>query len=256
MTGAGNNTYLVAGGGMSVLIDAGVGHVQHVQEIEAALRDRQARLTTVLVTHNHSDHASGAQALAERFPRAVFAKYPDPGDSRWPVTWTRMDEGDRVLVGDDELLILRTPGHAPDHLALWHEASRSAFVGDLVVQGSSVMIYASRGGKLAEYLVSLERILALAPHVLYPAHGPRIDDPAAVLTATLEHRRDRERQVIDALEAGRATVQEIAESIYHGLHPELMGAARETVRAHLEKLRDEGRITPDEDRWKISGRQL
>jgi glyoxylase-like metal-dependent hydrolase (beta-lactamase superfamily II) len=245
MTGGGNHTYLIAGtDGSAVLVDAGVGHPDHVQAVAAALTDRRATLTTVAVTHGHADHASGAPALAARHPAAVFAKCPGPEDVAAGVRWTQVDEGDRVCIGDDDLVVLRTPGHAPDHIALWHEPTRSLFTGDLVVQGGSVMIAASRGGNLIAYLASLERLIALEPRVLFPAHGPRIDDPAAILTAYLAHRREREQQVIAALEAGRSTVQDIAESIYDELGPELMAAARATVGAHLEKLKAEGRLKP------------
>ena len=243
MTGSGNNTYLISGAhGSAVLIDAGVGHPDHVDAIDAALAARQARLTAVVVTHGHADHASGAPALAGRHREAVLMKHPGLEDDA-RVRWTMVDEGDRVEAGDETLVVLRTPGHAPDHIALWHEASRSVFTGDLVVQGSSVMIAASRGGNLVEYLASLERLRALEPRVLFPAHGPRIDDPAALLTAYLAHRHEREQQVLAALKAGRTSVQEIAESIYDQLGPELMAAARDTVRAHLDKLEAEGRAS-------------
>lgn len=158
LTGLGNNTYLIAG----------VGHPDHVRAIAAALRDRRARLTTVVVTHGHPDHASGAPTLAAQHPAAILAKYPGPDDASAAVHWTWVDEGDRIAADDDSLVVLRTPGHSPDHIALWHEPSRSLFTGDLVVQGSSVMIAASRGGDLSEYLASLERLLALEPRVLFP----------------------------------------------------------------------------------------
>jgi beta-lactamase-like protein len=75
-----------------------------------------------------------------------------------------------------------------------------------------------------------------------------------VLTGYLEHRRMRERQVKAALTRGHATVQAIAESIYDGLDPALMPAARENVRAHLEKLKADGVAATDESgRW-ISSR--
>jgi Beta-lactamase associated winged helix domain len=61
----------------------------------------------------------------------------------------------------------------------------------------------------------------------------------------------RERQVVDALRAGHATVEAIAESIYDGLDPALMAAARENVRAHLEKLRAEGTASVELDRWRL-----
>ena len=133
----------------------------------------------------------------------------------------------------------------------WHEPSRTAFTGDLVVEGSSVMISWSRGGNLAQYLAALERLRALEPQVLLPAHGPKITDPDRLLIGYLEHRRLRERQILAALQRGHATVQTIAESIYDGLEPALMAAARETVRAHLEKLKAEGRAVDEHGRWRM-----
>jgi glyoxylase-like metal-dependent hydrolase (beta-lactamase superfamily II) len=238
MTGSGNNTYLVVGArGSATLIDAGVGEPAHLADLQAALGER--RLDAVLVTHGHRDHAEGAPAIAAAHPAASFAKLPWPEeDARYSVVWRSIGDGDRVRAGDEWLHALHTPGHSPDHLAFWHEASATIFTGDLVVQGSSVMIHWSRGGDLARYLASLERLLAL-------------DDPRAVLTGYLEHRRRREQQVLSALRAGHATVQAIAESIYDGLEPALMPAARENVRAHLEKLKTEGRAVDEQGRWTL-----
>jgi glyoxylase-like metal-dependent hydrolase (beta-lactamase superfamily II) len=252
MTGSGNNTYLIVNDRHSaVLIDAGVGNAQHLSDLSAALEKHAAELTSVIVTHGHPDHANGAAAVAKAHPRTRFLKYPWPGvDDRFDVAWMHVGEADPVA-GGGKLKLVHTPGHSPDHLAVWYEPARTMFTGDLVVQGSSVMIHSSQGGNLGQYMRSLERILSFEPALLLPAHGPRVDDPQGLITSYLEHRRMRERQVVNALQARRDTVETIAESIYDGLDVALMPAARENVRAHLEKLREDGRAVCQLDRWSL-----
>jgi glyoxylase-like metal-dependent hydrolase (beta-lactamase superfamily II) len=255
MTGQGNNTYLiVAPTGAAALIDAGVGDARHLADLDRELNVHGAHLTHVLVTHGHGDHASGATAIAAAHSSAKFLKLPWPGqDDRYGVDWQPIEEGDRIDLGGETLTVMHSPGHSPDHVTFWHESSRTAFTGDLVVAGSSVMIHWSRGGDLSAYLASIQRLLDMSPQTLFPGHGPKVEDPAVLLTAYLEHRRMRERQVIESLTAGRETVEAIAQSIYDGLEPALMPAARENVRAHLEKLKAEHLIADESGKWRIRG---
>jgi glyoxylase-like metal-dependent hydrolase (beta-lactamase superfamily II) len=252
MTGAGNNTYLIASEGEAVLIDAGVGHPDHLAALERALSGTHSSLRMVLLTHGHADHASGAPAIASAYRAAAFAKYRWSGDEPPPAArrWVSLSDGEQIPVGGTALSVVHTPGHSPDHVAFWHEATRALFTGDLVIAGGSVVIEASRGGNLSEYLHSLERVLELEPHRLFPAHGPLVDDPPALVRSYIEHRRTRERQIVAAIEGGHRTVEEIAESIYDGLDPRLMPAARENVRAHLAKLAADG-MAADRGGWRM-----
>jgi glyoxylase-like metal-dependent hydrolase (beta-lactamase superfamily II) len=135
-------------------------------------------------------------------------------------------------------------------VAFWHAPTRSLYSGDLLIAGGSVMIEASRGGDMIQYLRSLRRILALEPRRIWPAHGPHVDDPSAVVRAHIEHRLLRERQIVEAISAGHRTVEAIAQSIYDGLAPGLAAAAAENVRAHLVKLTID-KIAVDQDGWRI-----
>jgi len=251
MTGAGNHTYLLASGGAAVLVDAGVGHPDHLVALERSLAENRSSLQAVLVTHGHPDHATGVPAIAAVHPGTLFAKYVWAGDELMHgITWRALVDGDEIGFGETTVVAVHTPGHSPDHLAFWHEPTRTLYSGDLVIAGGSVVIEASRGGSLAEYLQSLQRVLELEPRQLLPAHGPRVDDPANLVRSSIEHRRMRERQVVEAIAAGHRTVEAIAESIYDGLEPRLMPAARENVRAHLEKLAAE-KVAADRDGWRM-----
>ena len=247
MTGEGNWTYLI-GERQPVLIDAGVGHASHLDAIAEAAPSGPS---LVLVTHAHSDHVSGAPAIKDRWPAAGFVKHP------WPVRdpdvgWSWLQDGSIVETDDGPLTVLHTPGHSPDHLTLWHADTRTLFVGDMLVLGSTVVIPASHGGSLADYLRSLDRMLQLNPARAFPAHGPVIDDPAALIHKYVEHRAQREQQVFDALGAGGSTVDAITTKIYPALDPALVPMARESVLAHLQKLAVDGRARRHGDRWIVT----
>jgi len=255
MTGEGNWTYLI-GDRHPVLIDAGVGNQSHLDAIAAAA-PRGPSL--VLVTHAHSDHVSGAPAIHARWPEAPFKKYRwpsrtgnrEPGTHDAGVSWTWLEDGDVVDTDDGPLQVLHTPGHSPDHLTFWHAGSRTLFVGDMLVQGSTVVIPATHGGSLAAYLRSLERMRQLNPARALPAHGPVIDDPAALIHKYVEHRAQREAQVLGALADGTSTVDAITAAIYPSLTEALVPMARESVLAHLQKLESERKVSRDDDRWVV-----
>jgi glyoxylase-like metal-dependent hydrolase (beta-lactamase superfamily II) len=249
ITGDGNWTWLV-GGRVPTLIDAGTGDARHVAGVEQALGGRT--LAQVLVTHAHVDHASGAPTLAGRFGDPRFRKLPWPErDVKWPVHWLPLADGDVVDAGDTTLTAVHTPGHAPDHLCFWHEDSRTLFCGDLAAKGTTIWIPARLQGDLTDYLASLERVLALEPARLLPAHGPVIDDPRPLLRNYIEHRREREEQILAALGAGDTTADQIVARVYRGLKETSVPLAVESVTSHLLKLEREGRAGRDEQAWHI-----
>jgi glyoxylase-like metal-dependent hydrolase (beta-lactamase superfamily II) len=248
MTGGGNWTYFLPGR-HPAMVDAGVGVETHLDAIAAASTGGPGH---VLVTHAHGDHISGVSAIRSRWPAASFSKLPWPQrDDRFPAPWQPLQDGDIVRAGDSELHVVHTPGHAPDHVAFWEPSTRTLISGDLVVAGTTVVIPATMQGSLSAYLRSLERVLGLAPARLLPAHGPAIDDPAATIRAYLEHRRERERQIIARLRAGDRTVDALVSRIYVGLRDALVPMARESVLAHLQKLADEGAAAPTGDEWRL-----
>jgi glyoxylase-like metal-dependent hydrolase (beta-lactamase superfamily II) len=229
-TGDGNNTWLLDGV-LPTLIDAGTGRAEHLDAVQAALGPRP--LVRVIVTHGHPDHASGLPALKARWPGLDVMKWRLPGDD----PCSPLEDGQTVHAGDRLLRVLFTPGHAPDHVSLWDEASREAYTGDMVIRPGTVLIPAGKGGNLRDYLESLARLASLHPLRFFPGHGPTIENPGVVVEEYIAHRRAREQQVLACLEAGLTTTDAIVARLYPGLTAERLQAAVMTVQAHLEKIR-------------------
>ena len=226
----GNITYLLPGP-PAVLIDAGVGDARHIAAVSDALAG--APLDLVLITHGHVDHAAGVPALRRRWPQVSVRG----GDSGAPLV-----DGELFDLADGALRAVHTPGHSPDHFCFHDSGSADLYCGDLMRPGGTVVIPASRGGSIADYLDSLERVRRLGARRALPAHGDPIDDPAALIASYVAHRLQREREVLAAWVDGIRDPAAIARRIYPGLAADLRRAAEDTVAAHLAKLAAEGRL--------------
>ena len=242
LTGAGNRTWLLTGA-VPTLIDAGVGTPAHLDAIAATLDAAGQTLEQVIVTHAHSDHATGSVALAAQWPEAAFLKVPWPeADERYPVRWRAIEDGQFLHAGDLSLEVLHTPGHAPDHICLWHAPSQTLFGGDLLIAGSTVVVPGSRSGDLRAYLDSLARVAALQPRQVLPAHGAVIDDPVALIERYSAHRAAREREILAAITQGADSIEAVVTAVYPLLAGPLRMVAVETVHAHVNKLLADGSI--------------
>jgi glyoxylase-like metal-dependent hydrolase (beta-lactamase superfamily II) len=210
MTLEGTNSYVVDGW----VVDPGPADPGH---LSALRRAAGGTIEGVVLTHSHADHAEGAEALGA------------------PVTLP----GDGEVVGP--FAAIATPGHSPDSVCLL--ASRICFTGDTVLGRGSVFISPDEGS-LSAYLASLRRLRELDLEVICPGHGPYVWDPRGKLDEYIAHRLDRERRLVEALEAGARTHDELLDRVWDDAPPELRPAAELTLRAHLEKLREEGRLPP------------
>jgi glyoxylase-like metal-dependent hydrolase (beta-lactamase superfamily II) len=252
-TGPGTNTYLVGIDEVAV-VDPGPDDQLHVDAIIGA--SMRERVRWVLLTHTHPDHAPGTARLVAATGAEVLA-YSKRGDKDSDVVPDRLiGEGDTIEGTEFGLEVLHTPGHAPNHLCFLLEEERVLFTGDTVLSGMWSVVNPGRGGDMAVYLATLQRLRKLRLSRICPGHGDVIDDPARRLDEYLAHRVEREREILELVSHGPVRIRDLVAAIYGAadLPPQLEEAASWQVHAHLLKLKAEGKVegTSSKSAWKAA----
>ena len=244
-TGPGTNTYLVGTGRRRILLDTGSGHAEYGPVLEQALERAGCEgIDEIVLTHGHPDHIGGVEQVMKQLGEVPVRKLPWPGtDELYPFAITPVKDGEVIRTEGATLRAIFTPGHCVDHLCYVLEEEKAIFSGDNVLGVGTTVIPAS-GGSLVEYMRSLDRLAAEEPTRIYPAHGPCIEDGRAKIREYIEHRLERERQIVAALErlGGEASILEIVEVVYAAYPKQLHAAAGQSTGSHLAKLGADGRV--------------
>jgi glyoxylase-like metal-dependent hydrolase (beta-lactamase superfamily II) len=256
-TAWGTGTYLVGEGDVAI-VDPGPQLDAHVDALLAAVAGET--VTHLLVTHTHADHSPAAAAVKELTGATTYGFGPHPPDARSEseehgdvafVPDVEVRHGDVIEGPGFEFECLHTPGHISNHICYAERRRGILFPGDHVM-GWSTSVISPPDGRVADYLDGLRLLLARGEAPFFPTHGPPITDPAPHVQALLDHRLEREQQVVDLLSDGRRTVAELVAVMYADVRAELHEPAARSVGAHLVKLVDEGRVARDDDRYGLT----
>lgn len=134
--------------------------------IEAALAARGWKLTHILNTHHHFDHAGGNAELKAKWGCTVVGAANDA--ERIPGIDVRVADGDRVQLGTLTATVLEVPGHTTGHIAYYFAADGVVFVGDTLFALGCGRLFE---GTPAQMWGSLQKLMALPDDtVVYCAH--------------------------------------------------------------------------------------
>jgi len=251
----GTETYLVGTAEIAV-IDPGPDDPRHVDAILAAVGG--GRVSAILCTHTHRDHSPASRVLAEATGAPIIGCAPLAISDDGPRADAAFDfdyAPDRVLKDGDtlegegwRLAAVATPGHTSNHLCF--AFGDILFTGDHVM-GWSTTVIAPPDGDMADYMASLDRLLARDDRLYFPAHGPAVEKPRAHVRALITHRRMREKQILERLGQGIGRIPAMVETMYRAVDPRLHPAAGRSVLAHLIDLERRGLIGREGEEWTL-----
>lgn len=278
------NVYLVTDGGEGALVDSGFGDEESIRARLEYLRERpQIKVRYIVLSHHHFDHSSGAHQLREATGAQIVIH---PKEERQLLDWQGeipqdmevpeerkemferfkrfrrmaadaapdllLEDGESLSVGGLTLEIVHTPGHTQGSICVYVPQERALFMGDTALGLGTVAISPPPHGDMAIYLQSLERLKGYDSAVMLAGHGPPVHDVARKLQEIIDHRHEREEQILKLMADGPRTPQAMVNAIYPELDQRTVPSAVRQVEAHLAKLLDEGRVErAGEDEWAL-----
>lgn len=267
------NVFLVRDGADAALIDAGFGDDESFNKrMEAIKAIDGLRVRYIFITHHHYDHSSGAHRLREATgakivvhrveeelllnPKLETGDMEIPEDQKearaqmqkWreeaakAVPDVRVEDGDVLEVGSQRLRCVHAPGHTAGHLCVLLEGDGVLFAGDNVLGVGTAAISPPPHGDMAEYVRSLKKMQALEASLLAAGHGPVVKDPHRKIQELIDHRQQREDQIVALIAKGKDSAKTLVKAIYPELDKRLLQMATGQVISHLHKLQSEGRL--------------
>lgn len=231
-------------GGQSLTIDSGEAFERYQWFLRGYLAAAEkAEIGLATITHHHQDHSGNLKWVKELLGAEIAI--PEKGKAllkgRIPTKVDMVKDGDVLdLGGGVKLQVLATPGHSVDSMSYYIEKEGILFSGDTLLGSSTTSIH-----DLGAYRRSLQRLIELPNlKIILPGHGLIVNDPRERLQMYIDHRAQREREILKVLAGGKQlTSWEIMLEVYKNLNPNLRRAADGNVRTHLAQLQEEGRIT-------------
>lgn len=246
----GTGTYIIGEGSVAV-IDPGPELPKHFDALMIALEGQT--VSDIVITHTHSDHSPLSRRLADATGARIcgygglLPSQEAGSDGLFPMEEaidqnlkldTELFNGDLIKGDGWTLEAVHTPGHIANHMCFAYLEEEVLFSGDHVM-GWSTSVVIPPDGSMTEYMNSLSILLERSETTYWPTHGPAIKNPKPFVQAYIDHRLERERQILEQLDCGPQRIPDMVKGMYADVPKELHPAAGQSVYAQIIKLVEE-----------------
>ncbi len=246
----GTNSYVLRAAGCpgAVVVDPGPLDEEHLRALADA-----GPVELILITHRHADHTAGSARLHQLTGAPVRAADP----AQCFGAGNPLKDGEVIQMAGVDIVVTATPGHTSDSVCFHLPADGpygSVLTGDTILgRGTTMIDYPD--GTIGDYLASMDKLEALGPATVLPAHGPLLPALDSVARDYRTHRLERLAQIRTALDqlGPHASVGDVADVVYAGVDPSVRRAAAASVAAQLHYLRAE-RAGGSQDPGGLAGR--
>lgn len=246
----GTGTYVIGRGNVAV-IDPGPLMPDHIEALKKELEGET--VTHILITHTHMDHSPAAEPLKAYWGAKTYGYGPHGAGKR--EEGVQVEEGGDmafdpdvavrhgdVIEGDGWTVeCVYTPGHTSNHMCFALKEEKALFTGDHVM-GWSTSVISPPDGDMTQYMESLELLLERDDEIYWPTHGTSISDVKNYVKAFIDHRLEREAQILDCLKQGHTKIPDMVPVMYTDTDEKLYGAAARSVLAAMDRLISTGQV--------------
>lgn len=189
----------------------------------------------VFITHAHTDHWDGLDVVEEIYPNVTVYGHQKMLTKIKTTLKTQQVFDEVIMVGNRSLKAIYTPGHTDGHMSLFDSLTQTIIAGDHVVGWGSAVLSPSNGD-MKSYLDTCQLLIDLDPKLIIPAHGPPNFNPIKLLKNYVSHRLEREASIMNAIEAGNHTLDDIVKVVYQDVPQAMWEFAKSNILLHVRKL--------------------
>ena len=234
------NLIIIEGKNNYILIDPGAND-EGKEHLKLILKNLN-KIPIIFLTHHHYDHWEGVDIIEEFYPDTIIYAH-EKTNSKIKTSLKKINVNDNFIfdIGDTKYHVVELLGHTNGHIGLLNDKNNVLISGDHIVGvGSTVLDH--KNGSMIDYMATCEKIKQLPLELILPSHGPPIFDPKNLILKYIDHRKEREAEILRIINDGVTSIDDMLRLCYQDTPLDMLSFAKRNLILHINKLIIENKV--------------